>query len=99
MTPKRTDGNQATIAADLRRAGCKVFDTHALGHGFPDIVVAHAGTDWPDHTWLFEIKAQGNRARLTPDEAQFMTDWPGRIDIIRSAEDALAIMGLLKEAA
>ena len=94
MTIKRTDANQSTIAADLRRAGCQVKDIHIVGHGIPDLLVAHPQAEG---NWLFEVKAP--RGRLTPDEDRFFEEWPGQRDIIRSAEDALRIMGLLKEAA
>ena len=94
MTAKRTDANQAEIAADLRRAGCQVKDIHAVGHGIPDLLVAHPQAEG---NFLFEVKTA--RGRLTPDEDRFFDEWPGQAHIIHSAEDALRIMGLLKEAA
>ena len=95
MSTKRTDANQSTIAADLRRAGCQVKDLHIVGKGVPDLLVAHpqcAGNT----NFLFEVKTQ--RGRLTPDEDRFFNEWPGQKDVIHSAEDALRIMGLMEAA-
>jgi hypothetical protein len=40
---KRVDRNQAEIVEALREAGASVGHTHAVGHGFPDIVVGVPG--------------------------------------------------------
>lgn len=91
----RRDGNHAAIVADLRRllgAAC-VFDTAAVGDGFPDIVVGDGRRNW-----LFEIKDPAqppSGRRLTDAEARFHDAWPGQVDVIESAEDALVVMGRL----
>lgn len=92
MTAKRTDANQAEIVAALRKAGCSVQDIHTVGKGCPDILVGHAG-----RCFVFECKVKGGR--LTDDEQKWWLAWRGQWDTIYSAEDALRIMGLIKEAA
>lgn len=89
MSAKRTDANQAEIAAALRKAGCSVQDLHEVGHGCPDILVGYAG-----HTWCFEIKVHGGK--LTDDEHEWALRWHGQYAVIHSAEEALEIMGLLR---
>ena len=95
--PKRTDANQSTIAADLRRAGCQVKDLHIVGRGVPDLLAAHHNARPAGQNWLFECKVKGGR--FTEDETEFFRDWPGQKAVVYDALDALAIMGLLKEAA
>lgn len=91
----RRDSNHADIVRDLRRVlgAYAVADTASMGDGFPDIVVGDARRNW-----LFEIKDGAkapSKRKLTPDETEFHDTWPGQIDIIQSADDALRIMGRL----
>lgn len=91
-TAARTDGNQKEIVAELRKRGCVVATTHALGKGFPDIVVGYHGRNY-----LFEIKDPAqppNKRRLTRDEEQFFAIWrqEGQIDVIETAEQAMEKM-------
>ena len=81
----RTDSNQAAIVLELRKLGYSVQPLHTVGGGCPDIVVGHDGRNW-----LFEIKTRGGR--LTQDEMIFHEVWRGQVNVIYSAEDALAIM-------
>jgi len=83
----RTDVNQKDIVNALRIAGFSVYPTHALGAGFPDIVVGKNGINL-----LFEIK-DGDKPKsaqkLTPDEVIFHRDWRGSVYIVTSPEHAL----------
>lgn len=97
MTAKRTDANQAEIAAGLRRAGCRVKDLHIVGGGVPDLLSAHHNSIPRGQNWLLECKVKGGR--LTDDESEFFRDWPGQKAIVYCVEDGLRVMGLLKEAA
>lgn len=92
MTAKRTDANQAEIVAALRKAGCSVQPIHTVGRGCPDLLVGHNG-----RCYVFEAKTA--KGRLTDDELDWWEHWRGQYDVIHSAEDALRVMGLLKEAA
>ena len=87
-SPKKVDANQKDIVLALRQAGCTVFDTHAIGKGFPDIVVGHHGKNY-----LLEIKS--GKGKLTGPEVVFYDTWRGSNDIVRTVEEALKSVGLL----
>ena len=87
MSPRRVDANQASIVADLRAMGATVEHLHERGHGCPDITVG-----FRDVNYLFEIKTGNEGLRLT--QQLWHDAWHGQVDVIRSFEDALAIMGL-----
>jgi hypothetical protein len=86
---KRTDANQAKIMEALRKAGASVWDTHELGHGFPDLAVG-----WMGRTYLIEVKA-GPHSPLTPDEVTWHGVWRGHAAILNSPAKALAEIGLV----
>lgn len=78
MRAKQNDNNQQEIMHAFRVLGCKVFDTHTLGGGFPDLVLAYRGA-----IHLVEVKAIGGK--LTPAEMDFCTNYPVRI--VRTVDD------------
>ncbi len=89
----RRDGNHARIVAELRKllGEWSVFDLASVGDGMADIIVGDGRRNW-----LFEIKDPAQRPsarKLTPAEAAFHDAWPGQVDVIESAEDALRVMG------
>lgn len=84
----RTDSNQAEIVAALRRIGCSVQTLHQVGSGVPDLLVGFRGVNL-----LFEVKA--DRGRLTPAESTWLDEWRGTADVIRNAEEALALIEAL----
>lgn len=53
---KRVDANQNDVIKELTARGVKVFDTHEVGEGFPDLV-----TLWPGQTVL---QMPGSRLRI-----------------------------------
>jgi len=88
----RVDANQNAIVSDLRKMGCSVAITSALGKGFPDIVVG-----WCGRNYLFEIKdpkQPPSRRCLTADEEDFYIGWQGQYAIILNAEQAMTIIKL-----
>lgn len=90
----KKDANHNQIAAALRDVGYLVHETHQLGAGFPDLVVA--GIDRRSglrRIWLIEVK--DIRGTLTPDEAAFHAEWDGYIDIVRTVDDAYKLVGVL----
>lgn len=94
MQAKRVDSNQPKVVADLRKAGVVVFHTHEVGKGFPDIICAYPGDK---QNYLFEIKdpeKPPSARKLTEKESLFHGTWPGQVNIIETAADALEIMGL-----
>ncbi len=95
MTPsaRRTDGMQADIQAALRAVGVRVLDLHAAAHahpGLPDLLCSWWAIDGP--RWLFlEVKAP--EGRLRPEQVDFLRWWPGRVEIVRSVNEALNAIG------
>jgi len=87
MSPKRVDANQAEIVADLRAIGATVQHLHEVGQGCPDLLVG-----FRDCNYLFEIKTEGGL--LASKQRDWHDAWRGQVAVIRSVEDALAIMGL-----
>lgn len=90
MRGNRTDRNQTEIVAALRRIGCSVAITSALGDGFPDIVVGFKGRNF-----LMEIKdgtKVPSKRKLTPDEVKFHDNWRGEISVVESVDDALNVV-------
>lgn len=83
---RRTDTNQAQIVRELREAGYAVRDTHALGSGFPDIIVARDGIHGVQV--LVEIKTSWAE-HLTDDEREFFQVWPGAKIVATCAKDVI----------
>ena len=88
----RRDNNHVEIVSALLLAGYFTVGALAdLGNGVPDILCCSKS----GLTILFEVKSPGEG--LTPDEKRFHLTYPGRLDIVHSAEEALATMALLDE--
>lgn len=88
MRAARVDANHSQIVAELRKAGVSVFSLHAVGDGCGDIICGIRR-----RTYLFEIKT--DEGELTPAQIKFRDEWRGQYDVIRTAEDALRVMGLI----
>lgn len=88
----RVDANQPAIVAALRREGVRVFDTHRLGSGFPDLVALHRDGR---SVVLIEVK-DGSKPpsarRLTDDEAAFAALFP--VSVVMTEREALAAVGV-----
>jgi len=87
MTRKRTDDNQTAIVQALRDAGASVQSLASIGKGCPDLLVARNG-----RLYLMEIKT--DRGRPTKDQGAWMDEWHGTVYIVRSVEQALAVIGI-----
>lgn len=81
MRARKTDANHSAVVNHLRSIGWSVWDTSAVGRGFPDLVVSRLG-----HTVLVEVKA----GKATTNELQrgFIDKWAGAVFIVRSPDDA-----------
>jgi len=90
MSRGRTDANQQEIINALRAIGCSVVDCSQMGDGFVDLVVGRRRKNW-----LLEVK-DGNKRKsdqaLTPAQVKFHGLWRGQIDIVRSADEAIAVI-------
>jgi hypothetical protein len=88
--PKRIDANQNEIVKALRNMGASVWITSALGQGAPDFVVGLRSLNI-----LVELKdgkKRPSQRKLTPSEERFHNEWKGRIEIITSMEEAIALV-------
>jgi hypothetical protein len=89
----RVDDNQKEIVQALRDIGATVESTATIGGGFADIVVG-----FRNKNYLIEIKDGSkppSRQKLTPDETEFHAKWQGQIDVARSVDEALKIIGVV----
>jgi Holliday junction resolvase len=88
-----SDANQKQIVAALRAAGCMVIPCHAVGQGFPDLVVGYQGD-----TYLIEVKDPSqpkHRHELTPAQKLFHATWPGKpIAKVFTVIEALEAVGI-----
>lgn len=82
MRAKKVDGNHGRIREHLRAIGWSVFDTSAVGRGFPDLVVARRG----GFTALVEVKQPGKK--LNAGQQLFSRGWDGVVIKATSPEDA-----------
>jgi hypothetical protein len=91
----RVDANHTEIVGALRAAGATVHSMAALGGGFPDLLVGHAGK-----TALIEVKDGAkipSKRKLTPDQQDFHANWKGgTLAVVDSAEAALRVLKLME---
>lgn len=80
----RADANHAEIVKAYESLHCGVVDTHAMGGGFPDVLVHFGGYCAP-----VEIKTK--RGKLNSAQERFLRDWRGpKIEIVRSSDDVIS---------
>lgn len=82
----RIDDNQNQVVDDLRKAGCEVFITSALGNGFPDLVVKR------ERLLLVELKDPSkvpSARKLTPDEEEFARRFDDSVIVAETAAEIL----------
>jgi hypothetical protein len=77
----------ATIIEAWRHAGAEVLILSGAGHGAPDALVG-----WRGRAILCEIKNPNGRNRLSPEQANFLNGWPGETAVIRTVDEALALL-------
>lgn len=79
---------------DLRKIGVSVFHIHTVRGGFGDIICG-----WRGKNYIFEIKDPDqppSKRVLTEDEEKFHDSWKGQVSVIKTTEDALKIMEIVK---
>lgn len=80
---KKTDANQAGIAAALRQAGIQVIITN-FGNDYPDLLCGWAGV------WiLLETKNLNGRGVIERGQLRFLADARGFIAVVCDAEAAI----------
>lgn len=81
------DRNQPEIVKALKQVGASVVSTAAIGGGFPDLVVGFRGRNY-----LIEVKTVGGK--LNPDQEKFHKEWYATVNVARTVDDALRVIGL-----
>ena len=90
MKKARSDHNQAAIFRALRDMGASVTSLHRVGQGCPDALIG-----FRDINWVFEIKNIHGRNILTPAQIEWLGNWNGQADVVRSIDDCLKVMGMV----
>lgn len=86
----KVDNNQAEIVEALRQAGASVLVLSRVGQGCADLAAGIRGM-----TFFLEVKT--DKGELTPAEKKFMEQWRGHYAIVRTPEEALRAIGLLRD--
>lgn len=87
---KRTDANQTEIVETFRAMGATVQIISMIGKGCPDIIVGFQGVNY-----LIEIKdgqKLKGQQKLTDHEQMFFAKWRGQVCIIKSVDEAIALL-------
>lgn len=77
----RTDTTQAEIIRTLRQLGIAV----AIIKQPVDILCCHRGV-------LSLLEVKGSHEELTPAQKEFIDRWPGKVHIVRNAQEAIAAL-------
>jgi len=92
----KLDANQPEIVEALIQAGCSVQSLASLGRGVPDLLVGRGGRNF-----VLEVKDPAqppSKRKLTRDELLWFQRWRGHRIIVESVGDALAAVGLRRDA-
>jgi len=86
----RSDINQKPIVEAFRKVGASVEILSQVGDGVPDLLVGLCGFNF-----LVEVK-NGSKAVLTPDQIKWHGSWEGQKVIVRSVEEALQLVSIVR---
>ena len=100
MPRGRRDDTERAIIEALEAAGCSVLQLEDPDdEGVSDLLVGVpggqtvlGGIPFPGVPVLMEVKSA--RGRLRPGQEEFAARWPTWIPVVRSPEEALAVLGL-----
>ena len=83
----RVDANQKEIMKALRSAGASVLHVHRVGRGegSSDLIVGFRGRNY-----LIEVKTPTGAVR--EGQRDFASSWRGQYAIVRTVEEAMAII-------
>lgn len=84
---RSVDANQSEIVKALEGIGAGVRTLQLEMGGLPDLLVG-----WQKVNYLLEIKTEDGE--LTPAQVAFFIEWPGQKAIVRSADEALRVLGV-----
>lgn len=87
----KVDANQADIVEALRAVGATVQPLHMVGDGCPDLLVGYRVQNF-----IMEVKdgdKPPSRRKLTPDQVDWHSEWRGQKAVVKTPEEALAVIG------
>jgi hypothetical protein len=84
----KIDACQPEIVAALVGVGCSVQTLGQVGRGCPDLLVYAPCGGY----LLIEVKVPGEKLNAT--EAAWHARWKGPVHIVKSVEEALAVVGI-----
>lgn len=99
MRATRVDRNHGEIVDALRKIGCSVQSLATIGDGCPDLLVYSSAMG---ELMLMEVKdgTKPPSARaLTADQCRWHSGWRGAVYIVTSVDEALALVGAVREGA
>lgn len=89
MKAAKVDDNQGEIVDFFRSIGCSVSLMHAVGRGFPDLIIGKHGLNI-----LVEVK-DGKKSKsaqsLTPSQEIWHSEWKGQKSVVNSIDSALSL--------
>jgi hypothetical protein len=92
MYARKVDSNHGEVVNALRKVGASVQSLAKVGGGCPDLAVGFNGVNY-----LLEVKdgKAGDKRQRQPNSLQreWYMHWQGRVDVVTSVEEALAIIG------
>lgn len=88
----KRDRNHPEIVKALRDAGCRVLDLGAVGNGCPDLLVRRGGL--MKFLEVKDGKKPPSARALTLDQVRFHREWEDSVEVVTSAREALAAMGI-----
>jgi Holliday junction resolvase len=80
----KTDINHVQISDAFRKLGYSVFDTSAVGRGFPDIIIAKN-----NNNYMIEIKS--DKGKLNPKQIEFQNKWYAVIYIVHNTYEVIKV--------
>lgn len=86
------DANQPRIIHVLEAAGVRVWDTSALGSGFPDLVCYRPATGLLRLVEVKDGSKPPSARKLTAPEQDFARNFP--VWVVNNEREALAAMGI-----
>lgn len=81
------DANHADVTGWYEELYCKVQDTHAVGGGFPDLVVKVTTKRGPIPC-LVEVKTVDGT--LSKSQLRFIGEWGSCVTVVQTREDVFA---------
>lgn len=91
------DLNHDAIVQAFRQLGCYVCELHGVGNGIPDLLVKIHGT-WR----LVEVKNPDGyygRKGLSKSQQKFAAETDGQVDMVRTIEEAAALVEKVRNVA